>query len=430
METTMTNPYNQLDSVSRRALLERAAKSAFGLSVLAPRLSAAAPGSSRTAGRAKQVIYLFMNGAMSHLDTFDLKPGREVQGETRGIATAAAGVRIGNHLPRLAKVMNHVVAVRSLYQETAAHRQGRYLMRTSYAEIASTRHPFLGAWAQKLDGKRLKDLPDSVVIGNSSRHPGAGFMEPEFSPLPIGRASQGLKNTESPEYLKDAAFKKRLKLASQFDTAFQNKYRQKQVRAYNDFYEQATRLLASSELAAFDLKQEQDSVRDAYGDNPFGQGCLLARRLAENRVRFIEVASGKWDHHRDIYGSLPEQAAMLDQGLSALLGDLKQRGMLNETLVVLATEFGRSPKINQNAGRDHHPGAFSGLLAGGGVRGGRFYGTSDEDGHSADENRTSVADFNATIAHALGLPIDKEVHSAAGRPFKVAHDGSPITEIF
>ena len=156
----------------------------------------------------------------------------------------------------------------------------------------------------------------------------------------------------------------------------------------------------------------------------------MARRLAENRVRFIEVASGKWDHHRDIYGSLPEQAAMLDQGLSALLGDLQQRGMLNETLVVLATEFGRSPKINQNAGRDHHPGAFSGLLAGGGVRGGRFYGTSDEDGHSADENRTSVADFNATIAYAMGLPIDKEVHSAAGRPFKVAHDGSPITEIF
>ncbi|MEO1995495.1 MAG: DUF1501 domain-containing protein [Planctomycetaceae bacterium] len=426
----MPNAFDKLDSVSRRTLLEVAAKSAFGLSVLAPRLAGGAPGSAGKSGQAKQVIYLFMNGAMSHLDTFDLKPGREVQGETTGIATSAAGVRIGNHLPQLAKMMKHVVAVRSLYQETAAHRQGRYLMRTSYAEIATTRHPFLGAWAQKLDGKRLQDLPDSVVVGNTSRHPGAGFMEPEFSPLPIGRASQGLKNTTSPEYLKDRAIKKRLNLASQFDASFQRKYRQKQVRAYNDFYEQATRLLASSELSAFDLKQEKQSVRDAYGDNPFGQGCLLARRLAENRVRFIEVTSGKWDHHRDLYKSLPEQAAILDQGLSALLADLQQTGMLQQTLVVLATEFGRSPKINQNGGRDHHPGAFSSLLAGGGVRGGRFYGSSDEDGHSADENRTSVADFNATIAHALGLPIDKEVHSAAGRPFKVANDGSPITEIF
>lgn len=426
----MSHPCDKLDPVSRRTLLEMAAKSAFGLSVLAPRLANGALQPAQKSGQAKNVIYLFMNGAMSHLDTFDLKPGRDVQGETTGIATSAAGVRIGNHLPKLAKMMKHVVAVRSLYQETAAHRQGRYLMRTSYAEIASTRHPFLGAWAQKLDGKRLKDLPDSVVVGNTSRHPGAGFMEPEYSPLPIGRASQGLKNTKSPSYLKDQAFKKRLKLAGQFDAVFQRKYRQKQVRAYNDFYEQATRLLASTDLAAFDLKQEKQSVRDAYGDNPFGQGCLLARRLAEHRVRFIEVASGKWDHHRDLYSNLPEQAAILDQGLSALLADLQQRGMLQHTLVVLATEFGRSPKINQNGGRDHHPGAFSGLLAGGGVRGGQFYGTSDEDGHSADENRTSVADFNATIAYSLGLPLEEEVYSSAGRPFKVAHDGSPITEIF
>ena len=221
-----------------------------------------------------------------------------------------------------------------------------------------------------------------------------------------------------------------MKLIDTFDSAFQKKFPQRQVDAYNDFYRQATQLMSSEDLKAFDISQESEKVRADYGDDRFGQGCLLARRLVEHNVRFVEVALDGWDHHVDLYERLPEKAAALDQALSALLKDLQSKGLLKETLVVLATEFGRSPKINANGGRDHHPGVFSGLLAGGGIKGGRFFGTSDKDGHSPEEDPVAVADFNATIAHAMGLPLAQEITSPSGRPFKVAHDGVPLVNLF
>ena len=152
--------------------------------------------------------------------------------------------------------------------------------------------------------------------------------------------------------------------------------------------------------------------------------------LVEHNVRFVEVALDGWDHHVDLYERFPEKASALDRALSALLKDLESKGLLKETLVVLATEFGRSPKINANAGRDHHPGVFSGLLAGGGIQGGRFFGSSDENGHHPHDDPVAVADFNATIAHALGLPLEEEISSPSGRPFKVAHDGAPLVALF
>ena len=191
-------------------------------------------------------------------------------------------------------------------------------------------------------------------------------------------------------------------------------------------------MLSSDELKAFDLNEEDDKARDAYGRNRLGQGCMLARRLIENNVRCVEVTHGGWDMHRSIYDAeqLPAKTAVLDQALSSLLRDLDDRGLLDETLVVLATEFGRTPHINQNAGRDHHPGVFSCALAGGGIKGGQFYGTSDEDGRLVDEDGVLPGDFNATIASALGLPLDEEFFSPTGRPFKVANDGEAVTKLF
>lgn len=436
----MARAHTDRDGVSRRSFIERAAQISLGVSIIPSSLFASAsqpksasatpPGRPATPPRAKHVIYLFLNGAMSHLDTFDVKPTGDASGESKPIDTNVTGMKFSGFLPRLAKVADTLAVVRSLYTETGAHEQGRYLMRTSYKPIATTRHPALGAWAQKILGKQNKKLSDYVVIDGEAQHPGAGFLDPSFQPIPIGDPNAGLQNTKPPKYVSDDVLRTRMRLIDKFDDSFQRKYPQTKVEAYNEFYDQATRLMASSDLKAFDLNQETEATRDGYGRNPFGQGCLLARRLVEHDVRFIEVSSNGWDHHRDIYDVLPERAEMLDTALASLLADLRTKGLLDQTLVVLATEFGRTPKINENAGRDHHPGVFSCALAGGGIHGGRFYGSSDAAGHSPEDNPVSIADFNATIAYALGLSLDAEQISPSGRPFKVAHDGQPIEELF
>lgn len=430
-----------MSSLSRRHLMEYAAKSFLGVTFLPQLLSAAPsdpkdkrPAAKRTdlpPGKAKRAIYLYMSGAMSHLDSFDLKPGREVQGETKPISTKVSGMQFGAALPKLAELANHLAVVRSLHTETGDHDQGRYLMRTSYKEIASIRHPSLGSWIQKARGPRgERSLPDNVVIGGDARHPGAGFLDPAFTPVPIGDPRQGLQNTKQPEYLKEDSLERRMKLIDAFDADFRKAYPQKQVEAYNEFYRQARQLMSSSDLKAFDISKEDAKVRDAYGSNAFGMGCLLARRLIEADTRFVEVNLGGWDNHVDIKDAFPRAASTLDTAMAALINDLNRLGLLGETIVVLATEFGRTPKINQNNGRDHHPGVFSSVLAGGGIKGGQFYGTSDKDGHSPDKDPVSIGDFNSTIAQALGLPLNEEFFSKSGRPFKIGHDGKPIAKLF
>ena len=434
---------------SRRLFLEYAAKSLLGVTILPNGLldaadkkasqkdegkseKTASDHSNHQGGSAKHVIFLYMNGAMTHLDTFDLKPGRETQGETKGINTNVPGMQFGERLPELAKIANDLTVVRSLHTETGDHEGGRYLLRTSYKEIASIRHPGMGAWALKILGRQNNTLPDNVLIGSEARHPGAGFLEPAYTPVPIGDPNAGLQNTVTPKYLTESTFEKRLELIDKFDADFRKKYPQKQVEAYSEFYRQANKLVHSAELKAFDLNQEKPDVRDKYGRDQFGQGCLLARRLVEHNIRYIEIGLGGWDMHTDLYQTdkLPNRAANLDRAASVLIHDLKSKGLLQKTLVVLGTEFGRSPHINANGGRDHHPGVFSGFFAGGGIKGGRFYGTSDKDGFSPDEDPVTISDFNATIAYALGLPLKKEFLSKSGRPFKVAHDGDPLLKLF
>lgn len=443
----MFTELSSLDPLSRRSVLEYAARTMLGVTIL-PGATAFAQDSKdkgpkkdakseprsggKPGGTAKHVIFLNMNGAMTHIDTFDLKPGRETQGETKGINTSVSGMQFGETLPELAKLAGDLAVIRSLHTETGDHEGGRYLLRTSYKEIASIRHPGMGAWALKILGRQNKTLPDNVLIGGEARHPGAGFLEPAYTPVPIGDPNAGLQNTVTPKYLTEASFEKRMELIDKFDSGFRKKYPQKQVEAYGEFYRQANQLVHSEELKAFDLNQEKPEVRDKYGRDQFGQGCLLARRLVEQNIRFIEISLGGWDMHVDIYDNtrLPRVAGNLDRAASVLISDLKSKGLLKNTLVVLGTEFGRSPRLNQNGGRDHHPGAFSAFMAGGGIKGGRFWGASDKDGFSAEDDDVSIASFNATIAHALGLPLKQEFFSKSGRPFKVAHDGDPILQLF
>ena len=423
---------SKVNEVDRRQFLGYAAKSMLGVSMLPAMgtvLNAAPTGKG---GKAKNLIYLFMNGAMSHLDTFDLKPGHKNQGETTGINTNVAGMKASEFLPSLSKQYDKLAVINSMYTQTADHGGAEYMMRTSYKQIATTRHPSMGPWIQKHKGRRNKTLPDTVLLSPKSQHPYAGFFDPTYSPLPIGDPNRGLENTKAPSYLSGDSFEKRIDLINKFDSKFRNKYKSKKVAAYTDFYSQAVTLLSSDEVKAFDLNQEKKEERDRYGRNSFGQGCLLARRLIENNVRCVEVSYGSWDMHRSIYDTrfLPAKTKVLDQGLTALLEDLSAKGLLDDTLVVLASEFGRTPVINANAGRDHHPTAYSALLAGGGIKGGRFYGKSDAGGVHVDDDGVAPEDLNATIAYALGLPLGKVVTSPTGRPFKVAHDGEAIKELF
>ena len=423
------------DEISRRAFANRLAKGFLGVSAASaglPALSTLGAGkgasTEKQVATAKRVIYLYMTGGMSHLDTFDPKPGNEVMGPTGALRTNADDVQVSEYLPRMTKQMDKVAVINSMSSTQGAHKQGNYYMHTSYELRSSIRHPAMGAWLLKYRGKLNGTLPGNVMIGNDSSHPGSGFFESKLSPLMISNPAGGLQNSAA--RMSEERFRFHLDLANQLDTSFIERYDQKNVRAYTDMYDDAIRLMKSEDLAAFDISGESEVTRDRYGDNSFGQGCLLARRLMENDVRFVEVSFGSWDTHNGNFVEVPDRAEVLDQALSALLDDLQKRGLFDDTLVVLATEFGRTPEINQNEGRDHHPQAFTCLLAGGGIQGGRTWGSSDERGASVTANKVSVPDFNATIGYALGLPLDQVLFSPSKRPFTVADKGKPLTALF
>ena len=381
------------------------------------------------AGKAKSVIYLYMSGAMSHLDTFDPKPGAKSQGETKPGKSRVPGIQITDKMPKLSYLMNEIALVRSLTTLTGDHEQGNYLMHTSFTQLNSIRHPGLGAWAAHALPKKPGSLPSNVLIGSSAGHPGSGFLPASIAPVPIPNPSVGLENTKSPSYLADDQFKHRMSLANQYDQTFKRSFDSRLIEAYDQTYREAVKLMSSPELKVFDIKQEDEKTRKLYGEDALGQGCLLARRLVQAGVRFIEVEFGSWDHHQDIFNRAPKMVENLDNALGALIRDLQETGLLKETLVVLATEFGRTPIINENAGRDHHPGVFSGLLCGAGIRGGAVYGKSDEIGQSPAEDSVQPPDFNATIAAAMGLPLEQEFIAPNGRPFKICDNGEPIKKL-
>ena len=384
----------------------------------------AAPGKKPTA---RNIIYLYMSGGMTHLDTFDPKPGTDEAGGVKAIPTAVDGTMVTENFPLLAKEWNKVCAINGLTTTQGAHEQGNYFMHSSYTMRGTITHPGLGAWMQRLEGKTNRTLPGSVLVGGGAVGGGAGFMESKYAPLHIGSPTEGVKNSRA--MVGTTQFDDRLMLAKKFDEAFHGRYDNKKVRAYKDMYDDAVRLMRSEDLKAFDLGQEDAKVRAEYGENGFGQGCLLARRLIENDVRHVEVTLGGWDTHTNNFTAVANMAKNLDQALSTLLRDLERRGMIEETLVVLTTEFGRTPQINDNDGRDHFPKAFSGLICGGSVKPGH-YGKTNEQGTEVVEGKMGVPDFNATIAYGLGLPLDEIIYSPSKRPFQVADKGKPATEVF
>lgn len=421
--------------LSRRRFVSRAAKSFLGVSALAGlpdfgRAAGAGASSLKQIPTAKRVIYLYMTGGMSHLDTLNPKGKNEVMGATGQIDTPVDEMKLSDNLPLLARQAEHLAVINSMTSTQGAHQQGNYYMHTSYEMRSSIRHPAMGAWALKFNGRNNPALPGNVLIGNDSKHPGSGFFESSLSPLSVRDPEGGLQNSSMMAGMNEDRFNFHRNLAEQLDAPFVEKYDQKNVRAYTDMYDDAIKLMRSKDLAAFDLAGEPDGLKERYGKNAFGQGCLLARRLAENGVNHVEVSFGSWDTHNSNFVNVPDMAGKLDAALSTLLIDLQRRGMLHDTLVVLATEFGRTPEINANEGRDHHPQAFSCLLAGGGIKGGQVYGKTDERGSKVIENAVKVPDLNATIGYALGLPLDQVLYSPSMRPFTLADKGKPLVGLF
>ncbi|MCB1229969.1 MAG: DUF1501 domain-containing protein [Verrucomicrobiae bacterium] len=435
----MKRVFNSLDPLSRRGFVERCAKAAMGVSLLpfADQVMA-----QSSAGKAKHIIYMYMSGGMTHLDTFDPKPGTDEGGKTGVSKTPVPGIVLSQYLPQLAERMNDIAVVRTLQQRTADHRGASYWMHTSYQARATIKHPCMGPWAQRLLGKMHETLPDSVVIGGGGQHPGAGFLGPTFEPLPLGNAEGGLPNSAISQSIDDSIFGKRLSMMETFNSRFDHKFKTEEVAAYNQFYDNALELMKSDDLEVFDLTKESQEKRDAYGMNQFGQGLLLAKRLVTQGIRYVEVVKGGWDMHNDLWGNIETNAGELDKAIAALIDDLKAEGKFEETLLVLTTEFGRSPRVNANAGRDHHSLCFSGMLAGGGIQGGQVWGKSDEKGHAPAEDMVEQKDFNATIATACGMPLDQIIYSPSGRPFMVAGhkedlatkvikpEGKPILQFF
>ncbi len=431
------NPFLKADELTRRQFMSNAARAYLGVHLF-PMLgstlaSAAAPSAAAAGGTAKSVIYLYMSGGMSHVDTFDPKPKKkEVMGKTEAIPTKADDIFVGNYLPKTAAIMDKVCVINSMNSTQGAHEQGAYIMHTSYPMRGTIKHPALGAWVLKLGGRIHPELPGFVAVDSPPDHAGGGFMGAKFSAALIGSPDAGLQDSHRASEVSAQDFERRLSLADKMNTKFHDRYPNADVKAYEELYREAITLMNSKDLKAFDLKQEPEASRALYGTGRFAQGCLLARRLVENGVRFVEVQLGGWDTHYDNFTAVAGRCKEFDQAYAALIADLDKRGKLKDTLVVVATEFGRSPEIkteHQN-GRDHHPGAFSCLLAGGGIKGGIKHGTTDASGEKVKDGLVSVQDFNATIAHALSLPYDTVVMSPTKRPFKIADKGVPVTELF
>ncbi|MDA7756870.1 DUF1501 domain-containing protein [Opitutales bacterium] len=424
------------DEMNRRRFVSLAAKSFLGVSILPwashSSLNGAGLGLNRPlnhAPKAKNVIYLYMSGGMTHLDTFDPKSGTETGGPTQTIKTNADGIQLADNLPLLANHAEKIAVLRGMTSTKGAHQQGNYFMHTSYAQRATIVHPSMGAWMTRLDGRFNPTLPGAVVVGGGSRHPLSGFLSTSHQPLAVGNPSEGLKNVKRLWGMTEEKFEQGLDLSQRLDRSFTKKYNLEKVNAYRDMYDDAVRLMESNDLKAFDLKDESESTRESYGSDNFGQGVLLARRLVERQVRFVEVQLGGWDTHQNNFSRVPERCSILDQALSALLDDLSKRGLLEETLVVLATEFGRTPNINVNEGRDHYPKAFSCMLAGGGIKGGQVWGKTDKEGREVIDQKVEIPDLNATIAYTLGLPLDEIIYSPTRRPFTLSDKGQPITQL-
>jgi hypothetical protein len=408
--------------------------------------------------RKRSCILLWMNGGPSQMDTFDLKPGHKNGGPYKEIATAVPGIKISEHLPKIARQMNDMVLVRSMATKEADHGRATYQMRTGYLPGGAVSYPTLGSLLSKELEQPGAALPSFVSIAPfrffspAAYHP--GFLGPRYAPLVVGENQQSLipipgrQNNNYEDSLKVPDIARPDGVSAEREAARIGLLRQMQddfLRTRSAYpsesqraaYQRAVTLMQSRATKAFDLNEEPKKLRDAYGRNLFGQGCLLARRLIEQGVPFVEVTLSNtanltlgWDTHINNFEAVQKLSETLDSGWATLMNDLRQRGLLESTLIVWMGEFGRTPKINDNRGRDHWANSWTTVLAGGGIKRGQVIGKTSADGMEVTDRPVGVQDFLATIAVALGIDIKKQNNSNVGRPIRIADPSAkPIQEV-
>jgi Protein of unknown function (DUF1501) len=414
---------------SRRSFIQRCAKSAFGLTVLPALDTVAAPTAPAKNlpgfGKAKHIIFIQLEGGLSHIDSFDPKGGSS-KGPGATIK-AKGGFEMTEYFAKTAAISDKICVIRNMTADIGVHGPAQYFMRTAFAQRNTIQHPNLGAWLEHYQGPSHKTLPSSACINSPSKH-GNGFFPPSFSPIPILNPNTGLQNIEAEGGI--TALNKKLALANDLSSDFRSRYKDSNVDAYREFYDHTLRMLGSEDLKAFDLNQEKEPMRERYGKTDIGQGCLLARRLVESGVRYVEVSSTEWDMHGNLETHMEEVAPPFDQAYAALITDLDERGLLDSTLVVLATEFGRKPEFD-GGGRGHYPVCFSTVLAGGGVKRGFVHGASDARGAQPVGTGVKVGDFHATIGWAAGAPLDQIYTTPSGRPFTIGgQSAKPVMDVF
>ncbi len=370
---------------------------------------------------ARACIVLYMVGGASQIDTWDPKPGRDTGGPFRSIRTATTGVHISEHLPGLAQRMGDLAVIRSLSYREGNHARARYLMHTGYVPAGGTRHPGLGAHLLAAGG-HTSPLPGSVAIGGPGHD--AGLLGSEHDPFVVANPTRQVRNVE-PAVSADR-LDARLQMWRELQGDFADGRDPAGTRDHAAKVEQAVRLMRAEELEAFDLDAEPRESSERYGPTKFGRGCLMARRLVEREVPFVEVQMGGWDTHNDNFARVMDLSAALDTGMSALIDDLRASGLLDETLVVWMGDFGRTPRINGRGGRDHYPTVASAVLAGGGVVGGQVVGATDADGVEVTERPVSAQDLHRTIQAKLGLDPEAVHLSSGGRPVPAVDGGNLI----
>jgi hypothetical protein len=392
-------------------------------------------------GRKRSCLLLWMNGGPSQTDTFDMKPGHAHGGPFKPIATRTQGISISEHLPGLAAWSDRLAVVRSMSTKEGDHGRARLNLRTGYFPQASIQFPVLGSLVSKESGGTAKELPNYVSIlpaglfGPGS--PPAGFLGPDYAPLLVGREREGaedegtltVENLALPSGVSNDEARARLELLRRTEEPFLSRRAGLAANEHRNAYEKASRLMSRSAAKVFDLADEPAAVRERYGRSQFGQGCLLARRMIERQVPFVEVSLSGWDTHEDNFNRVRDLSTVLDKGWSSLMQDLHERRLLDSTLIVWMGEFGRTPGINPQQGRDHYPKAWS-VVLGGGIRGGRVVGKTSADGMSVDDRPVSTPDLLATICVALGLDPRKQNMSNVGRPIRLVDPvAKPIREI-
>ena len=451
---SIRNPQSAIcNSISRRDCLRLATAGVIGgsMSGWIERIAAAASGSQQK----RSCILLWMTGGPSQIDTFDPKPGHDNGGPVKAIETSVPGMRISEYLPKVARQAQHLALIRSMSTKEGDHTRATYLLRTGYLPQGPVQYPTFGSLVSKELAADAAELPGYVSIAPFRfLSPGAyepGFLGPQFASFVVGNAgfpgnqpgpdeAQYLRvqNLDAARGVTDGQLDARLELLAGFEREFLAGHTAIPATSHQTAYQQAVRLMRSRARAAFELDQEDPRLRDAYGRNPFGQGCLLARRLVERSVPFVEVSLNGvagmgglgWDTHGDNFNAVSRLCEVLDPGWATLLEDLQRRGLLDTTLVVWMGEFGRTPRINQNKGRDHFPAAWSAVLAGGGLRGGQVIGRTSDDGMLVEDRPVAVPDLLATICTKLGIDPQRQNMSNVGRPIRIVNpDAKPIQEL-